>query len=91
MSDETIEKANKDKQKEAASLEKVTDYVEEETIGDTEKTKQALSVLISEETEEKDEELAAVSINKDDIDFVIQELDVPRDFPEPSFSLCQSF
>jgi len=89
MSEATTEEkalaaAGKDKQQEAASLEKVTDYVEEETI-DSERTKQAMSVIKTSRTEQteaerqREKELAAVSIKQDDVDVIVDELEVSRD------------
>mmetsp|Transcript_21091 Transcript_21091/g.27334 ORF Transcript_21091/g.27334 Transcript_21091/m.27334 type:complete len:98 (-) Transcript_21091:245-538(-) len=71
-----------EKQKESASLEKVTDYVEEETI-DGDKTKEALSVIestMSHDAEDRREkEMTVVEIRQEDVDIIENELEVGRD------------
>eukprot|EP01103_Thecamoeba_quadrilineata_P001894 TRINITY_DN11759_c0_g1_i1.p1 TRINITY_DN11759_c0_g1~~TRINITY_DN11759_c0_g1_i1.p1 ORF type:complete len:119 (+),score=43.10 TRINITY_DN11759_c0_g1_i1:31-357(+) len=68
----------------ALDLEKVTDYVEEKEL-DTEKVQKAMSFVMStekqenlEEQKQRAQELAAVKINEEDVELIVNELDVPR-------------
>ena len=68
-----------------ASLEKVTDYVEEKEI-DSEKSKRAMSLIgstIDRKTYDaeqlRDKEFSKISIRQEDVDLIIDELGVTRE------------
>ncbi|KAK7096040.1 huntingtin-interacting protein K-like [Littorina saxatilis] len=67
----------------AADLEKVTDYVEEAEIS-SKNLDDAMKVVSDQQTretkakQEKEKELSKVKINKDDVDLIIQEMEIPR-------------
>ena len=83
--EEVADEGTKDEQ--SKNLDKVTDFVEESQL-DSDKALQAMSALQSaaeqvtaiDDAEQK--RLAAVKVNKEDIDFIVSELEVARDLAE---------
>ncbi|KAK3599758.1 hypothetical protein CHS0354_037239 [Potamilus streckersoni] len=67
----------------AADLEKVTDYHEEAEIS-APQIGEALNVVSTRKKEEstamqeKEKELSKVKINKEDVDLIVQEMEIPR-------------
>merc|ERR1711874_11206 len=67
----------------AADLEKVTDYVEEKEIA-AQDIQDAMRVVSDRQNKEakakheKEKELSKVKINKDDVDYVVQEMEISR-------------
>ncbi|ESO94179.1 hypothetical protein LOTGIDRAFT_118654 [Lottia gigantea] len=70
-----------------ADLEKVTDYVEEadissQSIGDAMKAVSDQQKLEAAERQVKEKELTKVKINKDDVDLIVNEMEIPRTVAE---------
>ncbi|BFZ02394.1 hypothetical protein BsWGS_05433 [Bradybaena similaris] len=67
----------------AADLEKVTDYVEEKEIA-AQDIQDAMRVVSDRQNKEakakheKEKELSKVKINKDDVDYIVQEMEISR-------------
>ncbi|XP_012942543.1 huntingtin-interacting protein K isoform X1 [Aplysia californica] len=67
----------------AADLEKVTDYVEEKEIA-AQDIQDAMRVVSDRQNREakakheKEKELSKVKINKDDVDLIVHEMEIPR-------------
>jgi len=81
--DQNTRKAAKHDSVRAADLEKVTDYVEEKEMH-SEQLSDAMRLVNDRITEEvnvkrlKEIELASVKINKEDIDLIVHEMEIPR-------------
>merc|ERR1711971_383968 len=80
--------SNKEKEKKhdsgAADLEKVTDYAEEKEIGSSSAAEDAIAVINNKQVEEaakrveKEKELAKVSIRKEDVDLISDEMEISK-------------
>lgn len=71
----------KSNKQESADLEKVTDYAEETEVSVNANNLKAINLIEAQrlkENQARDEELARVSITKDDVDLIMKELEITK-------------